>query len=349
MESTIDGRKAARAEIARMIWAYTESRIVSLAAKLRVPDLLSGAPKLPEEIAEELGVSQKTADRLVRAFEVCGLVDRGAGSRVQLTDRGQWLRSDVPESLYTIAIRTHDVYYPAWQGILEAVSEELTGFNVVFGSNYFEFINQHPEQGETFNSLMTSMCLKDAKRLVSVIDFSTVDYVVDVGGGDGTLLCEVLKANRHLHGAVFDSDSVRRRAVEKCSSAGISERCTVISGDFRVSVPSGGDLYILKHVLHNWPDEDCIRILQNCRTAMQKNGRLLIIERVVDSWSPSDVRSDLHMWILMNGAERTKRDFVGLLGEGGFQCVDQVTARSMPSIITAMPLSSGVLVQKSST
>jgi hypothetical protein len=328
----------AREQVAEMIWAYTKSQLVGIAAKLNIAGTLSAGPRHVADIAAEIGIGSEVLCRLLRGFELCGLVCHREDSRVEITELGAWLQPDVPGSLHTIALRTHDLYYPAWSALLPAIEGDRPAFNHAFGTNYFDYISGSLEHVRTFNALMSAMCVQGARAVLSAYDFSDVRHIVDVGGGEGTLLCEILKANTHLQGTLFDCPAIAESARNVVKAAGLAKRCAIVAGDFRASIPQLGDIYILKHVLHNWPDDCCARILKHCRSAVSPHGRLLIIERVIGkAWSSQDIRSDLHMLVLMNGAERGEPEFRALLAASGFRLSRSIRTQSRERILEAMP------------
>jgi len=205
--------------------------------------------------------------------------------------------------------------------------------------NRYRYLEENPDAAVRFNAAMASFASQLTAAVVSAYDFSQFENAVDVGGGKGGLLLAILRANPNLRGTLFDTSWVVDAFEEKLEESGIGERCNLIAGDFFESVPEGGDLYLLSHVTHNWADDDCIRILENCRKALRPEGRLLLIEMIMPAeLSPSFatyplVMTDLQMLVMTGGRERTAAEFGALLNKAGFHLERIVPTRALESII----------------
>jgi hypothetical protein len=213
-------------------------------------------------------------------------------------------------------------------------------FNRTYGTGVFEYNTSNPEVGRNFDEAMTNGTTHVAREVVPAYDFSSFRTIVDVGGGYGTLLLAVLRANPELRGVLFDSPQVVERAAGQIGSTDVAERCTCIGGDFRAAVPAGGDAYLLSLVLHGCEDAKCVAVLQRCRQAMARNGKLLLVEFVLPSGpEPSFGRwSDLHMLVVTGGRERTAPEFEYLLASSGFSKMRVIPTMSGPSLIEAVPV-----------
>jgi hypothetical protein len=205
-------------------------------------------------------------------------------------------------------------------------------FELVNGMPLFDFYQVHPDAGEIFNAAMTALTRSMGGVVTAHYDFSSAKAIIDVGGGEGALLIEVLMANPDASGVVFDQAAVVPAAQESIRRAGLGDRCTVIAGSFFESIPSGGDVYVMKMILHDWPDHRAEQILRNCRAAMLAHSRLLLIERILPPAPPYDLEPfmlDLVMLLELGALERTQAQWEALLDRSGFK-LTRVVATHVP-------------------
>jgi hypothetical protein len=207
-------------------------------------------------------------------------------------------------------------------------------FDHMFGMSYSEYLKTHPDIAKIFNECMTSVSCAHNPAIVGSYDFSCFHKIVDVGGGHGSLLTAILKANPTLTGILFDLSHV----INSCDGfdSELSGRCEVIGGDFFEEVPAGGDAYILKQIIHNWSDDLSIKILRNCHKAMTDGGRVLVIEAVIEPGNAPNITKffDLHMLVTGPGAkERTESEFRSLFKTAGFELTKIIPTPSSFSII----------------
>ena len=173
-------------------------------------------------------------------------------------------------------------YWQAWGDLLYAVRTGNTAFDHVHGCGVWEHRAQHPAEGEVFDRAMAARTEQFAEAVLAACDFSRFAHVVDVGGGDGTLLAKILAAHPRIHGTLFDQPHVIARASDQClSRSGVSTRCKAVGGNFFAGVPEGGDAYLLKWILHDWDDTASVDILRACRRAMKPDGALIVFERLI--------------------------------------------------------------------
>lgn len=280
--------------------------------------------------------------RLLRMLHALGVVAERE-SAYSLTTMGSFLRKDAPGSLRDAIMYSCDVEITTWRLLAEGVRTGRTPFEIAHGMNTFEFLAK-PENAELarrFNGFMSGLTSVQARALLAVYDFGRHEVVADIGGGDGSLLTAILGAHPRLRGILYDLPHVADAARAKFEAAGVLARCQVVSGSFFDDVPRGGDVYILKFILHDWEDERCTRILENCHRAMTPDARLLLFERVIAD--PTEdaaayleaVTADMHMFVNPGGRERTRTEWVDLLGRGGF-AIDRIVRTDVPpSLIEA--------------
>lgn len=319
--------------LARMMSGYAVSQLIYVAAKLGIPDLLKDGPLTIDKLAAGTNAHQTSLLRVLRGLAAVGLFKESSGKSFELTPLGQYLRTDVPESVAPMALFSQDSY-AAWGDLLYAVATGEPAFTHVFGMHRYQYLEQHPDAAARFNAAMALLSAQLRRAVVATYDFSRFKTAVDVGGGQGGLLSEILRANPAVHGIVFDTASVANGLPEH-----FAEQFEVVAGNFFDSVPSGGDLYLLAHVIHNWNDDDSTRILRNCRNAMTDDGTLLIIEMIMpDECGPSPANyplamTDLQMFVMTGGRERTEAEFRALLESAGFELKQIIRTQALESII----------------
>ncbi|MBB4935170.1 hypothetical protein F4561_006064 [Lipingzhangella halophila] len=317
------------------------ARAVQIAAELGIADLLSEGPRSSDDLAAATSSDPDACHRMLRMLAACGLFTETAPGAFGLTARGAPLRSDHP---YTVrsALRLNGTVVPL---VIGGVEHSLrTGgptFPAVLGESFHAYLEHAPEHADLFDTAMSELTQLMLPSLLAVYGFA--GHMVDVGAGTGTLLRGVLRATSGTSGVVFDTPRLAERAREAILLDGLTDRCAVVSGDFFTEVPRGGDLYVLKWILHNWADEPAGRILHRCRQAMTERARLLVIESVLpegpaDTGHPASTTMDVAMLVVQGGRERTGAEFTELLAGAGFRLERVVPTSSPYSILEARPL-----------
>jgi ubiquinone/menaquinone biosynthesis C-methylase UbiE len=320
----------------QMISGFWISRSIYIAAKLGIADHLHDQPKSADELAAATGTHAPSLYRVLRALSSVGVFAQDKDNHFRLTPLAETLRTDLPGSLRAVAtLELGEVHYPAWGDLLHSVKTGEIAFDHVFGMQVWEYFAQHPENAKIFDDAMTGMTLAGNNALISSYDFSSIGKIVDVGGGHGSLIASILKINPQMKGILFDAPPVIEGARRRIEAEGIADRCEVIPGDFFVSVPSGGDAYILKSIIHDWDDERAIAILRNCYRVMTKNGKLLLVEAVVPLSSEPHFSkfTDLIMLVMTGGRERTEQEYRTLLEASGFRLTRSIATESPMSVI----------------
>ena len=330
-------------QVARLMDGYLITQLLYVAVKLGVAEALAAEPRDAEAVARAVGAQPDALRRVLRGLASEGLLDELPDDRFDLTPLGACLRGDVPGSMRGAIIARGDVYYAATAGLLDAVRHGGTAFERVHGLSFFEYLGQHPEQGAAFQGSMTDRSRQEAADVVAAYDFGRFARLIDVGGGHGILLETILRATPRLHGVLLDRPPVAEAARDRLAAVGLGERCTFVPGDFFVAVPPGGDAYLLSRVIHDWNDDEAIRILARCREAMEDRSTLLLVEAILPERAqdqPSAIRMDLHMLALLHGQERTVTEYERLLGAAGLRLVRDVPTRSPAGlgVIEAVPV-----------
>ncbi|HKN46758.1 MAG TPA: methyltransferase [Candidatus Polarisedimenticolia bacterium] len=330
-----------------LIAGYMTSQLIYVAARLGVADHLRDGAKSSEELAKATRSHAPSLRRLLRGLAVVGMVEEIEPGQFQLTPSGALLGAGVPGSVRNLAMLFIDEsVWRSWGDLLHSVRTGETALEHVFGMGTFEYCARNPEFAAIFNEAMTEATRWAAPSVLAVYDFSRFRTIVDVGGGNGTLVGAILAANPGLRGIVFDLPSGVEGARCHLEAAGLGGRCEIVAGDFFVApLPSGADAYVVKSVIHDWDDERSRAILTNCRRAMPAHGRLLLIEPVVPAKVDGSaahrmmVMSDLNMLAVTGGRERTEAEFWELLNSTGFRLAAVVPARAPSnfSVIEGVP------------
>ncbi len=324
-------------QLLQLIYGFAASQTVYVAAKIGLADQLSGGPRSSTEVAQSLGQDPERTHRLMRGLAHYGVLAQTADDLFHLTPAGELLQTGVPGSQRLQAIFCGEEHYPAWGGLLHAYETGDIAFDHVYGTSFYNHLTADPDRTEGLQRFMLEQAKGTARSLVDNYDYSAARQIVDVGGGYGTILAEILLANPALHGVLFDRYTEGLDLLFE--SSGLGDRCQVVNGDFFQGVPAGGDIYLLSAILHNWTDADALRILHNIRQAMAPGGKILVVELVVPDrvTGPSPaVELDLLMWVLFNGYERTETQFRTLLDAAGFRLNRIIPTKSPRPIIEAI-------------
>jgi len=327
------------AVLLQMMTGYWVSQAIYVTAKLGVADLLVDGPLPVEVLAEKTGAHAQSLHRTLRALASVGVFTETTPGSYGLTPMAELLRSGTPNSMRALAIMYAEEHYRAWSDFLFSVRTGRTAFDEYFGMDYFAYIAQHPEADRIFNEAMSGYTAQLVSAVVESYDFSSFHTVVDVGGSYGELLAAVLRTRPAAQGILFDQPHVADAAGPYLERAGVADRCTVIGGDFFVEVPPNGDAYMLAQILHDWEDERCVAILQQCRRAIPDHGKLLLIELVLPTGDEPFFGKwlDLHMLLLLGAQERTAAEYEKLLRAAGFQMTSVVPTPAGVSVVEAVP------------
>lgn len=313
------------------------ARLVHVAAKLKLADLLKGGPRTAEDLATAAGVQAPALYRVLRALASVGVFAETTGRRFKLTPLAATLQTGVPASMRGFALMINENWmWDAWEELLHGVKTGGVPFHQAHGVAAFEYLEKHPEDLEVFGQAMTSISATDNPAIAAASKFSGNQTLVDVGGGHGSLLAAILKANPKLRGVLFDQPSVIARAEkdQHVTAKGIAERCTLESGSFFEAVPKGGDAYIMKSVLHDWNDEECVKILANCRAAMNQKGKVLVVDHVIPPGNDPGWGKlvDIQM-LIIGGRERTKKEFAAMFAAARLKLTRVVPTKCPLSIV----------------
>ena len=313
-----------------MIDGYRISQVVFVAAELGIADLLRDGPKGADELAAAMRADPRSLFRVMRALASVGVLEQLGDERFALAPLGEWLRSDTDESLRPWALLSARMYR-SWGDFRDSIETGKGGLGSDYGKRRWERLKRSPEEARIFHDAMGANSAWVARAVLDAYDFSAFRSIVDVGGGNGTLIASILSTYPSAQGVVFDLPEAVRDAVLRLEAAGLAARCQLRTGSFFDLVPPGSDAYVLSRVLHDWDDDHAVQILQSTRRATTAGTMLLIIERLLNPESPSveATLSDLNMLLMNGGCERTSAEFEVLLAAAGFS-LERVVATQAP-------------------
>jgi hypothetical protein len=310
---------------------------LSIAARLRIPDLLRDRPRRADELAAATGAHAPTLRRLLRALTGLGVFTQDDEERFGLTPLGSTLCSGPVRE--RAAFVGEPWVWNAWGNLCHSVMTGESPFRRTHGMSLFEYLERNPEARSVFHRNLSRQSELQIPSILAAYDFSRFERVVDVGGGHGALLTAILAANPTLTGVLYDLPEVVAGAADLVTSSGVAERLVTAGGDFFDSVPSGGDCYLLKLVIHDWEDELAVRILRNVRAAIKDGGTLLLIEFVMPTGEAFHHAKFMDLSILVftdNGRERTEAEHRDLLERGGFTFATTIQTTSPLSVIESV-------------
>jgi cyclopropane fatty-acyl-phospholipid synthase-like methyltransferase len=337
------GKMRLRAALIEQIGGYMTAHAMGVAAELGIADFIKDDVRSSVDLAADTDTHEPSLRRLLRMLASVGFLVEPEPGHFALTDIGRQLRSDSPDSLHAFTrMFCHPLLISSWQGLLYSVKTGKHAFDHVHGKEFYEYLAEHKEVSALFNVAMSEESRISAAQVAAGYDFSDAKTVVDLGGGDGTLMAAILTAHRHLRGIVVDSPSGVAEAPAVLRAAGVEDRSEVRPGDFFQEVPADADLYLIKSVFQDWNDADAQAILRSCRAHMPASATLLVIGSVLPDTASTSVPimffTDVNMLVNSGGRERTESEFRTMLEETGFTVQYVAHGAAGPfSIIQATP------------
>jgi hypothetical protein len=322
----------------QMLTGFFVTQIAGAVATYSIADHLAKGPATAEKIAAIEGIDSAATFRLLRACASLGLVTCDDGLTFSGTPLLGTLRTNVPGSLHSIAIAwSAPGHWLPWGRFLDAMRTGQPQTVPALGATIFDYYAQKPEEGAAFTNAMHGFTSGVAQEVARLVDTSTAKLAVDIGGSSGTLVHSLMTANPQLHGIILDLPDVVPSATAAAAALGLAERSRVLAGDFFASVPEA-DLYLLKHILHDWNDGQGVRILENCRRAIRPGGRVIVIELLLGEMGEPGPAPfmDLNMMVMLPGRERTLSEYRALLKQAGFRLNKSSPTRSSMAVIEAV-------------
>jgi hypothetical protein len=327
------GSVSDREDLHWLVVGQRVAAVISAAVQLDLLDRLADEPRTAAEVATDAGTDPDATRRLLHALATIGVVVEADG-RFAVADFGRPLLSDASASLAPQARLLADPkVWAAWGNLAHTVRTGETSFRALHGVDIWSHRAQHPDHSHNFDDLMTSLSASVVNAVATSYDFGSRSHVVDVGGGQGSLLAAVLRHHPHLGGGVLDQPHV----VAPQGPPDLADRWTATGGSFFDTVPPA-DCYLLKWILHDWSDDECVSILSNCRSSLAPGGVVLVVELVLDR--PGHERQaafmDINMMVGLGGRERTEAEFAALFSRAGLRLSRLLDTGTTYSILEAV-------------
>lgn len=321
--------------LCELIWGCAIGQAIHVATVLGVFEALDQDPASPEELAERVGADAWTLETILRALLAHGVLARHGEHEFALTGMGRLLLNSAPGPSRGEAGEFFETLYGALGALMHMARTGEVGFDHLYGKSFYDHLADRPTLAGPFYDSMRATAASRYAGLSSVVDFSGAGRVVDVGGGEGSVLLQLLGEHPALHGTLLDLPVVAERARRRVADADLTDRCTVIGGDFQRQVPGGGDVYILAQIVNNWRDKEALPVLVNCREAMGGgSARLLVLERLLGDEVDTRWQSLVSLGVMAQrgGRSRTERQMRKLLQSAGFR-LDQI--KLLPGGVTS--------------
>lgn len=313
------------------------------AARLRIAELVEDGPKSVLALAEATRTHAPSLARLLRALASIGIFTEVEPEYFAQTPLSALLRPGEPGSMYHVSLLHGDQWqWHVWEGFAYTLQTGEQTFSRLFGVEMFEYFTQHsPESAQVFNNAMTGFSEQVNMPIATAnYDFSSIDTLVDIGGGMGTQLMALLKVHPSIRkGILFDRPPAIAQARAAITASGLGERCELVGGNFFEGIPEGADAYFMKQIIKDWNDAQCIQLLSNCRKAMKRGGKVLVAEIVLLPGRETSIQKfiDLQLMILSPGQERTEVQYRQLFEAAGFTLTRVVPTVSPYSILEGIP------------
>jgi hypothetical protein len=337
---------APQAALLQAAYGAQTAQILYIAAKLGIADQLKHGHQPAVELARRLGANASALLRILRGLVSLGVCKESTDGQFGLTSVGAYLRSDHPDSMQPRLLLNGEVHYAMWSEMLATVRTGESASQHRFGKSFYEYLASNPALGTLFDQTMASAVRYRHRPVVDAYDFGQFRTIVDVGGGNGALMVEIMTSYPQPTGIVFDFPRIAEGAQQTIDDAGLTERCRFIGGDALEGVPAGGDAYILSAVMSGWEDEEAIVVLQHCRKAIVPQGKLLLVDWIMPAGD--EPREAFRFWdtvitdLIMLATEgrrgriRTNTEFQALLLETGFTYTALVPTHSSMWVIEAL-------------
>jgi hypothetical protein len=328
----------ASVQIMQLLFGLFIPKALAAAAELEIADHLSKAPLRADELATKLDVHGPSLYRLLRALASVGVFREDEHKRFSNTELSNVLRADEPDSMRSMALfLCEGPHWAGWGEFLYSVRTGRSAFERVHGLRPFDYMERDPKFARIFDDAMTRLTAKELVSIHQHLDVSAVRTLVDVGGGHGALLLSCLQRNVGQRGILFDAPAVVAKAHPLLEASGVADRCELIGGDFFDSIPAG-DGYVMKYILHDWSDEEALRILQAIHRAAAPGAPLFVLETVIKPGNEPDFAKLLDVQVLSfygTGRERTLSELTALFTSAGFRLVRATSTGSPLTILEA--------------
>ncbi len=325
--------KEASEKVIQLLTATWINQPLYVVTKLGIPDMLSDKPKPIEDISKITKSHTPFLYRVMRALASVGFFHESENRQFSITPMGEMLKKDKMQSIALMFLSKWHNH--AWSELLHSVQTGDIAFDTAFGKPCFEWFKENPEEADIFNKANETKAVASHTEITKVYDFSHLNSIVDIGGGYGGLLYNILNTFSHLSGAVADLPYMKEKIEGNISANDLTRRCVFHECDFFEKIPAGHDCYILSNILHDWDDHKCKVILKNCYDAMSPNGTMIIIESIIPDRNKFSIAKllDIEVLVMGGGKERTKMEYKDLLNKSGFKLNKVIYTKESISIL----------------
>ena len=338
--ATIQAEIPPQAQLMQLVGGCFASQAVYVAAKLGVADLLAENPKSAATLARETQTHERSLYRLMRTLTSLGVFKEIESKVFANNSVSETLLADAPGSLRDMTIwMGEEPHWRVYGNMLHSIKTGKAAWSAVHGEDVFPYLFQtNRELGEIFNRAMTSFSGQTIPAIAAAYDFSEVGVLADIAGGYGHLLAGIMKDHPQMFGVLFDLMPVCEEGKTFLEKAGVSERVSTVCGSFFDKVPVKADVYMLKHIIHDWDDAECVTILKNIRASMPDDAKILILDAVIpDGVEPHFGKiMDMEMLVSPGGIERTADEFETLLNDSGLKLNRIIPTQSIVAIVEAI-------------
>lgn len=318
-----------------MTSGYLTQRALYVVASLKIADHLVEKPCSASTLAGRVNVDSDVLNRILRLLTSQNVFVCDEQGLYQLNDLSQYLVSTHKHSLCDFFCQEDPCRWNSYGHLEEGVRSGISSFECSYKDDYFSFLQKHPELFARFSQGVSVFARVEESIVMHEYPFEGFNNIIDVGGGQGSLLSKILLSNKKSHGVLFDSTQMLGDG-SLFTQNNLTDRCTFVEGSFfDDNVPENGDLYILKRILHDWPDDKCLTLLKNIHQAMPTHAKLLVVDFIVSN-DPQDAivnELDLIMFCLLNRKERTIAEFSDLFERSGFKISSVSKTDAMVSLI----------------
>ena len=325
-------------QMLQMLSGFFVTQITNAVAAYSIADHLAKGPATAEQISKIEDIDSRATFRLLRACASLGLVTCDDGRTFSTTPLLATLRKNVPGSLHSLAIAwAAPGHWLTWGRFLDAIRTGKSQTIPALGAMVWDYYAQNTEESEASTAAMHGFTSGLAQEVARVVDTSSAKLAVDISGASGTLVHTLMMNNPHLHGTILDLPDVVPSAIAAASALGLADRSKALAGDFFTDVPEA-DIYLLKHILHDWNDEQGVCILERCRRAIRPGGRVIVIEALLGEIGEPGFAPfwDLNMMVMLTGRERTLAEYCALLNQAGFRLDKSSPIRPPMAVIQAI-------------
>jgi len=326
--------------LSQMMACAALSHAICSVAELGIADQIEpGSPQPVEQLARATGAHERSLYRILRYMASYGIFRETGNHHFDHTPLSAALRGDAHNS-FGAAGRMFYRMRNAWGNLHHSMLTGKPGFDEAYGCPMFDYIGTHPELPAIFDAGMTSFHGHETPAMLDAYDFGGIETLADIGGGNGSLLTAVLRRYPKMKGILFDLGHVVARTKPKLGADGLSDRCSIVEGSFFESAPRGADAYLLRHIIHDWTDEQSVQILKNIRKVVPPDGRILLVEFAVPRGNEQSLAkaADMIMLVFTGGLERTEEEYSSLFRQAGFRLSSVTPTASAVAVVEGRPI-----------